>query len=293
MIETFRDVASENGYFLREYPEGDPKDILRNENMGGFVVLRDDTYTVYQNSDYKEEAKILEYFVNAFYENAAAAAMGIDTEIIAPKKEYPDHMSDISSTDYYGMIEIIYFGWCAIVCGAGIFMNEKKYRIEKKLRVSALSEFRLYLAKYVPIVTFVLLGNLIAILLSIVLFGVHWGNPLLSATVTAFSAAAATALGLMAYYIFDNIVVTIISVFTVVWVAGFFGGSFETYMFSVHSRSLKVLSPIYHINRALVELSCMGHSDCVLSAVLYCAAIIAGCSFIAVVAANIRKRGRA
>ena len=97
----------------------------------------------------------------------------------------------------------------------------------------------------------------------------------------------------MAYNIFDNIVVTIIAVFIVVWLAGFFGGSFETYMFSSHPMSIKQLSPIYYINRSLVELSCMGHSDYVGSALIYSGAITIICSAVAILAGTIRRRGRA
>ena len=293
MIDAFKDGASDNGYILKEYPDGDPEEILRNEDMGGFVVFKDDTYTIYQNNDHKEEAKALEYSVNAFYENVLAGGMGIDTALVKIEPEHPDYMPAIDSIDYYGIIEIVYFGWCAIVCGAGIFMSEKKYRISKKLRVSAISETKLYLAKFVPIVSVMLLGNAVTTTLSVILFKVHWGNPLLSALIILFSVSAATAMGLMAYNIFDNIVVTIISVFAVVWCAGFVGGSFETYMFSMQPMSLKLISPLYHINRALVELSCMGHSDYVISAIMYCAAIIIACSGIAILAGSIRKRGRA
>ena len=293
MIDAFKDGAKDNGYILKEYTEGDPEEILRNEDMGGFVVFKDDTYTIYQNNDHKEEAKILEYSVNAFYENALAGKVGVKTDSVKIEPEHPDYMPAIDSIDYYGIIEVVYFGWCAIVCGAGIFMSEKKYRISKKLRVSALSESKLYLAKFVPIVSVVILGNVATTLLSIILFKVHWGNPVLSALIVLFSVSAATAFGLMAYNIFDNIVVTIIAVFALVWFAGFFGGSFETYMFSLHPMSVKLISPIYHINRALVELSCMGHSDYVASSIMYCAAIIIVCSAVAVLAGSIRKRGKA
>ena len=293
MIDAFKDGAEENGYILREYPEGNPEDIIRDEEMGGFVVFKDDTYTIYQNSEYKEEAKVLEYSVNAFYENMTTAVMGVDTGTIKINVEEPDYMPAIDSVDYYGIIEIVYFGWCAIVCGAGIFMSEKKYRINKKLRVSGLSETKLYFGKLVPIVSTVILGNVATIILSVVLFKVHWGNPILSSVILLFSVTAASAFGLMFYNIFDNIVVTIIAVFAVVWFAGFFGGSFETYMFSAHPMSVKLISPIYHINRALVELSCMGHSDYVKSALIYSAAIIVVCSAIAILAGSIRKRGKA
>ena len=97
----------------------------------------------------------------------------------------------------------------------------------------------------------------------------------------------------MVYNIFDNIVVTIIAVFAAVWFAGFFGGSFETYMYSVHPMEVKLASPIYHINRSLVELSCMGHSDYISSACFYSIAIIVVCSIVAVIAGTLRKRGKA
>ena len=293
MIDSFIEGARDEGLVLREFPSGDPEKILRDEDMGGFVVFKKDTYTIYQNNDYREEAKALEFAVNAFYENIMAAMTGADPDSIEIKVEHPQYMEPINSTDYYGIIEVIYFGWCAIVCGASIFMSEKKYKIGKKLRVSNLSEAQLYLAKFIPIVSVVYLGNIIAAILTMILFGVHWGNLALSALIILVSSAAATALGLMVYNICDNVVVTIIGVFTVVWFAGFFGGSFETYMFSSHSIKIKMMSPIYHINRALVELSCMGHSDFVKNALLFSAAIMIGCSVFAIIASSIRRRGKA
>lgn len=74
---------------------------------------------------------------------------------------------------------------------------------------------------------------------------------------------------------------------------GFFGGSFETYMFSSISDILKHLSPIYHGNRALVELSCIGESNYVASSVWFLLVITVICSAIAILAGSIRKRGRA
>jgi ABC-2 type transport system permease protein len=99
-------------------------------------------------------------------------------------------------------------------------------------------------------------------------------------------------MGMMFYYISNNLVITIISLFTVVWFMGFFGGSFETYMFSGVSDRLKHMSPIYHGNRALVELSCMGESSYITSTIIYSVSIIVVCSAVAILAGNIRKRGK-
>ena len=104
---------------------------------------------------------------------------------------------------------------------------------------------------------------------------------------------AGAAFALMLYYITENIVITIILQFTIVWILGFLGGSFETYMFSATPELLKKLSPIYHTNRALVELSCMGESTYITSAIIYSLAITVICSMISIFAGYIRKRGKA
>lgn len=159
--------------------------------------------------------------------------------------------------------------------------------------MSNISEAQNYLGKFIPIILTVSAGMAIVTGITILLYGIHWGSPFLSAFVVFMMIASGAALGLMLYNISDSLVITVILQFIIVWFMGFFGGSFETYMFSGISDKLKHLSPIYHGNRALVELSCMGRSDYVVSAVWYSLAIVAVCSVIAIMAGSIRKRGRA
>ena len=294
-IESLEKASKDSGIILTEYGKVDPEKTVREEELAGFVVIENDgNYTIYANGDKKYEAKALEYMISSVDERIVQAmndmpkggnASEFDLEV-----GHPEYMEPINAIDYYGIIEVIYFGWCAIVCGAGIFTAENKYHIGKKLKVSGLSEFRLYLAKFIPMLLVVSISSIITAAITIPVFGVHWGNPALSALIVVLSAAAATAFGLMFYSIFQNVVVTIIGVFAVVWVAGFWGGSFETYMFSAHPQVLKDISPIYHINRALTELSCMGHSDYVGNAVIWCLGIMIICSVISVAAGNIRRR---
>ena len=293
MIEAMSEVAKENDITLNEYPSGDPEKLIRDNELTGFIVFKDDTYTVYEDKDNAVMGKVLEYFVNVFYENASAAAMGIDTDSVKLTVEHPYYREPIDSKDYYGIVEIIYFGWCAIVAGAGIFMNEKKYKIRKRYQVANLSPVKDYLGRFVPMVIVASIGTVIAALLTILLLGVHWGNPLISFLVLIVSTAAATALGLMIYHITDNMIATIILVFAIVWIMGFFGGTFETYIFSSHPMYLKNISPIYHINRALTELSCMGHSDSMVNALGYSGLLVIGCSVIAIIAGLLRRRGKA
>ncbi len=61
-----------------------------------------------------------------------------------------DHAPAIDSTDYYGIVFIVYISWCAIVGGAGLFTNEKKNCIIERLQVSNLSILQVYLARLIP-----------------------------------------------------------------------------------------------------------------------------------------------
>ena len=80
--------------------------------------------------------------------------------------------------------------------------------------------------------------------------------------------------------------------FALIWTMGFIGGTFESYILSSLPEGLKHLMPIYHSNRALVELSSMGKSDYVVSAIAYHACLAAVCSCIAVGTAGIKRRVR-
>ena len=293
MIDALLDAAEEENIFFKELKGIEPKDAVRNEDIDAFVVFDKDTYKVYENKDDEIPGKIIEYMISAFYENAGAASLGIARDDVNLTIKNAKYIPPIESIDYYGIIEIVYFGWCAIVCGSVIFLSEKKYRIGKKIQVSTLNDWQIYLSKYIPLIIIVTVGSIISMILSIILFDVHWGKIPLSLLILAFSVAASSAFGLMVYEISNNMVITVIGVFAIVWFAGFFGGSFETYMFSSHPMSVKLATPIYHINRSLVELSVMGHSDYVLSAILYCGAIVIICSMVAVLAGRLRRRGRA
>lgn len=258
----------------------------------------ENTYTIYKSADYVVEGITLEFFMNKVMD--AGMDAGMDALLQLPKQsciklpvESLEYMLAISARDYYGIAEIVYFCCCGIICATGIFSNEKKYGIARRFQVSHLSETQNYFGKFIPIVLTVSVGMEIDAVITVLLYNIQWGKPLLSMSIVFLMVATATAMGLMLYRISDNLVITIILQFTITWFFGFAGSSFETYMFSRIPDTLKRLSPIYHGNRALVELSCMGKSSYVTSAVLYFLAITVVCSIAAILAGNIRKRGKA
>ena len=297
LIDGLKSVAEEQGISFVEYNDLKAEEAVTDYKLAGFVEFGKDSYTVYKTDENTAEGQILEYMLHAFYENMSLAIseqmMPAQDEVFASKVkvETADFIPAVDSTDYYGIIYMIYFSWCCIVCGAGLFTAEKKYGIEKRQMVSGISDFKEYLSKFIPMVLMACAGLAIYGILSIALLDVHWGNIALSALLVVLGIMAATALGLMVYAICDNMVVTVIVVFMLVWAWGFVGGSFETYIFSSTSETLKKLSPIYYENRAIVELSCMGKSDYVTKSIICSSTITAVCSGIAVLASALRRRG--
>ena len=293
-VEALKEVAAKEGITFLEFPDGDPKSTIENNDLSGFINFEGDKYTIYRSKDHPAEGKKVEYLVYAFMEEAMDAAQSLNTdsanqdaatgvssavkaENVELAVEKHSFMKDIDSTDYYGIIEVVYFSWCAIICAAGIIGTEKKFRMNKRFTVSGLSTGKLYLAKLIPTALVVTVCITITTALAATLLGVHFGNLALTGLILALSAFAATALGLMFYYITNSMVITIVLVWMLVWFAGFFGGSFETYMLSNQPQILKDISPIYHVNRSLVELSCEGKSDYIGSAVIYLISITVVC----------------
>ena len=296
-IDSLTEAAEENDINLIEFTEGEAEDIMRLNDLAGFVEFTEDSYVIYKSSDHETEGQILEYMMSTFERNIGNGMTAQITGQQIPEVELNisthDFMPAIDSTDYYGIVEIVYFLWCGIVCIASIVNNEKKFKIIQKLRVSGLSEAKIYLSKFIPTVAVVSIGILIAAITSSLLFGIHWGNIPLSVLIVFLAVNAAISMGLMFYTVFDNIVATIMVTFAIVWVAGFYGGSFETYLFSSHPQNLKELSPIYYINRSLVELSATGRSGYAVKAIAITVVMTLVTSAAAIIAGNIRKRGNA
>ena len=296
-IDQIKDIGEDNEVYFKEYEGGDPKKLMETDGLLSFVEFQKDDYVVYKRNGSQTEGKITEYILTSFMRNAdsyklAATGAGEVPEIKL-KVDHPDFMPAVDSVDYYGKIEVVYFLWCGIICATRIISNEKKYGIKNKLQVSGLSDLKIYAARLTASCIAVGVGTAIAAVLSIILFDVKWGVPLLSIAIVALMIIAALASEYMLYYITNNIVLTITISFATVWVAGFFGGSFEVYMFADHPEIMKLISPLYHGNRALVELASTGKSDYAMTSVMYSVAMIVICSAVALLAARIRRRGRA
>jgi ABC-2 type transport system permease protein len=289
VISAMDSIGKENGITFNRYDTGTPEDLMGARELGGFIVFTKEGYTVYESKKRQVEGAKLEYMISAVYNGMISG----DVSDIQIPSESPEVAPAINSTDYYGMVYMVYFGWCAIVCAAGLFAQEKKHLILDRFRISNLSPAQIYFGRAIPIVTVVSLGIGVASVISAVALGVHWGNVILSGMLLLMSVIAATAFEMMIYEITHSMIATIILSFGIVWWLGYLGGTFETYMFSSWPETVKLISPLYHTNRALVELSSGGHSDYILSSVIFLGAITVISSLIAIFVGSLRRKERA
>ncbi len=295
--EALKTSGQKGGIVFVKLEGEEPENLISDNDLAGFVKFEGSKYTIYRVSDQPTQGAAIEYFMSNFCDemmNAGSGPQGdYSYDSVKLSVEHPSFVKAVDSTGYYGIVFVLYYSWCAIICAAGLLTSEKRYGIRRRYTVSALGETQIYLGRFIPLSIVVMLGTLVAAMLNAVFFGTNWGNLLYVALLFLIMTAASSALGLMFQSITDNMIITVILTFSLVWTMGFFGGSFETYMFSDHPQYLKTLSPIYHCNRAIVEQASSGSSSYFGSAILYCAGIIVVCSLISIAASSIRRRGRA
>ena len=211
IIEATKIAGEEAGILFFEYPEGEIKDVMEKNELSGFVEFAEDKYTVYTSADYEVEGITLEYFMNKVTNEGLNASLQIkeQAKIVLPVEQLK-YMPAIDSVDYYGIIYIVYFCWCGMICATGVLSNEKKYGIIRRFQVSNISESQNFFGKFIPIVLTVTGGMAIATIITVLLYDIHWGNPFLSTVIVFLMIVAGTALGMMLYNISDSLVITII-----------------------------------------------------------------------------------
>ena len=295
-IDTIKNAGTDAGIILIEYPDGEPSELIKNNDLSAFVDINGSNYTIYKSGDHKTEGAATEYFIDKVMKSGIDAAldnMAPRTEMVSDIKETKlEYMPAVNATDYYGIIYIVYFSCCGMICATGMLSSEKKNGIERKYNVSSVSPFRLYLARVIPTLGVIIICTLIEAILTAVLFGIHWGSLLLSALIVIMMIVAFTSFGFMLYDISQNIAITVIALFAIIWILGYLGGSFETYMYSDFSQNIKNISAFYHANRALVELSCIGRSSYAASSLVFSGSITVICAIVTVTIEMVRRRGR-
>lgn len=275
----------DNNIKLSEYKDCDYKKLINDGVIDVFVKIDNKNYYIYESSKKEQEALVMESMLSSYFYNVNEVNIvmsNIDNNINIPlndnsqyvmlKKVKSDPMP--SAINYYGIIEIVFFTWCGVVSLAAVISSERKNKIEKRLYVSSMPKYKLYLGKLIPCFIAIIFEVLIALILSVVIYNVHWGNIIASLGILALLAVTASASGMVLFYLFKNVAPSIVTGFILIYIIGFLGGSFQTYMLSNIPDKIAKLSPQYYVNRTLVEFSTKGYSAYAGRCVIYLSAIL-------------------
>lgn len=276
-------VLEEQGITCSEFPKEDPDTVLKAGRADLFLQLNREGSILYSQDIEGIKTNLCRYVLYQFdngmkvqmllKESAQPGQTGkVDLHISALPR-----IKTAEATDYYGIIENVYFIWISMVFLAAVVQSERKNRIQSRFLVSPASKLQLYMGKFIPCEMLSILCSAVSIVLSTVLFDIHWGSPWKSAGILLLTTLVASAVGILCLYMVKNLAVSVVCLFMGVWFAGFVGGSFETYMYSDWSEKAKLLSPFYHINRTLVEYSTMGQSKYAISCVWYFVGLLVVC----------------
>lgn|GEM_PF-1103227 len=274
-------------------------DKVKNESITAFIEMDDNKYTIYKRDGLNVNTAIFENGIGSmmyFYDGnktlmSYMAEKGIPIKIENENKTDNSNFVNLetikvnpmpTSTVYYGIVEVVYIIWFGMITASFIVSKERKNGVTRRIGLSNANSFIVFCGKLIPAVISISIQIGIATLASIILMGVNWGNsPLLSAGIILLEIIASPALGILMAIIIKSEVLVGVIVFLSSFFFGFIGGTFQTYMFNLVSDNLTKVSPLYYINRTLVEISTMGHSDytnrCILLlTVIFLVAIVTG-----------------
>ena len=224
LIEGFEEA----GMTVIEYTDADPDALIRDEKIDVFIDFEGDSYSIKGRSNDEIDARIVQYVLyNVDHMiNGDTGKIEISSGKIEARKQ-------ADADTYYTIVQTVYFSSLCSAFLCLVYISERKQNIGIRFRSSTAGGARIYLAKlFSCTLTSWLVMALITGGLAIFLFDLKLGSPLM-----------------------------IGSLFMVLWIAGYVGGTFETYMLSSVPDSVQELSPLYYVNRTLVELSVNGQSD--------------------------------
>lgn len=255
--EYLKEGFEEEGMTVIEYADADPDALIRDEKIDVFIDFEGDSYSIKGRSNDEIDARIVQYVLyNVDHMmNGDTGKAEISTDKIEAREQ-------ADADTYYTIVQTVYFSSLCSVFLCLVYIAERKQNIGIRFRSSTAGGVRIYLAKlFSCTLTAWLTMALITGGLALFLFDVRLGCPLISIGILLFAIFAFVAFGMLFLIIFDNPAASIGLLFIVLWFAGYVGGTFETYMLSSVPGSIKELSPLYYVNRTLVELSVNGQSD--------------------------------
>lgn len=255
--EYIKEGFEDEGLTVVKYDNADPEKLIRDGSIDVFIDFGEDSYSIMGRSNAEIDARIVQYVLYNVDHimNGDTASISVNTGSIEAAEQ-------ADADTYYCIVQTMYFASLCSVFLCLIYITERRQNIGIRFRSSTASGVHTYLGKLIACALTTWLSMvLITGGLVLFLFDIKLGHPVLSVAIMLFTTLAFIAFGMLFFIIFRNTAASIGLLFVVIWFWGYVGGCFETYMLSSVSQTVKQLSPLYYVNRTLVELSVNGSSD--------------------------------
>ena len=273
----FIEGFTENKINLNQMNKEDAIKELKSEEIVAFLEINDDKYTIYKNNSESIEESIFESVFSSvmysydsrkalmelLYKTASAvdvvAGEG-DTGLV--NVEVLDTEPMPSAIVYYGIVELVYVIWMSMTISATMVNYERRASVSERIWISNVKSSTIYFGKLISTILCVVIQIGISAAVATITMDINWGdNPILIVGVILLEILAASSIGIMlATFIKSEAVVNVLCVLSA-FVFGFIGGSFQTYMYNFVSDKIANLSPLFHINRTLVQIAVKGYSE--------------------------------
>lgn len=252
---------------------------INNESITAYIDITNSNYTIYKKDGFSINTTIFENSIGSmmyvfdgnkalmsYFQEKGIAIEGNSESTINNRSFVNLETITVdptpTATQYYGIVEIAYIVWCSMMTVSIVVCNERKYGVTRRICLSNASPLTLFFGKLIPAVITVSIQIGIATLASIILMDVNWGNsPFLSSGIILLEIIASSSIAIVLSIIFKSQSLTNVIIFFSAFFFGFIGGSTQMYMYSYVSDNIAKLSPLYYINRSLVEISTKGSSD--------------------------------
>ena len=255
--EYIKEGFEDEGLTVVKYDNADPEKLIRDGSIDVFINFGEDSYSIMGRSNAEIDARIVQYVLYNVDHimNGDTASISVNTGSIEAAEQ-------ADADTYYCIVQTMYFASLCSVFLCLIYITERRQNIGIRFRSSTASGVHTYLGKLIACALTTWLSMvLITGGLVLFLFDIKLRHPVLSVAIMLFTTLAFIAFGMLFFIIFRNTAASIGLLFVVIWFWGYVGGCFETYMLSSVSQTVKQLSPLYYVNRTLVELSVNGSSD--------------------------------
>lgn len=266
-------------------------DNIKNDTIAAYVEINDSSYKFYKKDGLSVNTIIFENSFSSamnMYDGSKALMSYLSEHGLGSKYNSSNVVSNNnfvkfenikadpvpSSTVYYGIVEIVYIIWFGMMAVSSVVSMERKYGVTERIGLTKANSLILFLGKLIPAVIAVSIQISIAAIASTILMKVNWGDsPMLSAAIILLEIIAVSALGILLSTIIKSQALVNVLIVIQTFFFGFIGGSCQTYMYNFVSDNIAKLSPLYYINRTLVELSTKGYSSYTNKCILLLAAI--------------------